>query len=135
MTFHTLSMPTIKVAVEVSMRLHFLAPLFLIPLVASCASAGGGNTGSGSDQGEIAITRQVLQTYEVYLRSRLPLAFAVGADGRGAGYTYCDGIKCLGTAQAENDAISSCNERYGGNGNCTIFARGRGEPRKYRIID
>jgi len=77
----------------------------------------------------------VLQGYDVYLRQQLPLAYAIGADGRGYGYTYRDGMHWAGTAQARTDAISYCNENYGGSGNCAIFVLGRGQPRKYTLID
>jgi TPR repeat protein len=79
-----------------------------------------GNSGGGTD--EIAITQKVYQAYEAYLQRHQPLAFAVGADGRSYGYVYCDVTRCAGPAQAENSAISYCNESYGGNGGCALFA-------------
>jgi len=118
------------------MKSRILSSFLLLPLLVACTTSGSTSANSPAvDQTEIRISREVLQGYDAYLRRQLPLAFAVGADGRGYGYTYCDGMRCVGTAQASTDAISYCNENYGGSGDCAIFALGRGQPRKYTLVD
>ena len=81
------------------MRFPILSSLLLLPLFVACAANGSTNaSGPVADRTEIPITREVLQGYDVYLRQQLPLAYAIGADGRGYGYTYRDGMHWAGTA-------------------------------------
>jgi hypothetical protein len=115
------------------MKLRFLLPL--LPLFAT-GYAGGNSPASESaaaDQTAVPVTAEVLQGYDEYLRKLLPLAFAVGADGRSYGYVYCNGMHCTPAPQARSDAVSYCNDSY--KGNCAIFAVGRAKTRKYHLID
>src|SRR3954464_1149351 len=88
-----------------------LLSLLLPVLAAGCA--GNGSTASdntAADEPAVPVTKEVLQAYDDYLQRHLPLAFAIGADGRGYGYVYCDGMHCTPAPQARADAVSDCNE-------------------------
>jgi hypothetical protein len=118
------------------MRLCFLLSLLLPILATGCAGSGSSASDTAAaDEPAVPVTKEVLQAYDEYLQKHLPLAFAVGTDGRGYGYVYCDGMHCTPAPQARSDAVSDCNEGYKGKGNCIIFAVGRGKPHKYRVID
>ena len=102
--------------------------------VAGCSTAGDGPAGSGDDEGQVAMTRDVYQGYQLYLQKPLPLVFAVADDGRAYGFSYCDQANCRATAQAEADAVAECEGHYNGGVKCVVFARGRREVRRYVII-
>jgi hypothetical protein len=117
-------------------KLRFLLPL-LLPLIAAGCTGGKSRASetAAADQPEVPVTKEVLQAYDRYLQKHLPLAFAVGADGRGYGFVYCDGMHCTPAPQARADTVSYCNESYKDKGNCAVFAVGRAKPRKYHVID
>ena len=115
------------------MKLHAVCLLCQF-VVVGCSTAGDGPAGSGGDEGQVAMTRDVYQGYQLYLQKQRPLVFAVGDDGRGYGFSFCDQANCRPTAQAEPVAIAACEGHYNGGVKCVVFARGRREVRRYVII-
>jgi hypothetical protein len=111
-----------------------LALLFLAD--GGCAGGGSAAPDELASQPEIGVTHEVIEGYNQYLDKHLPLAFAVGQDGHGYGYIYCEGYHCEPAPQAASDAVSDCNDAYKkGEGHCVIFAVGRAKPRKYHLLD
>lgn len=113
-----------------------VAALLAVMLLTACTQAGGGS--DLSNQPEIAMSQDALTAYnDRYLARHLPLAFAVSPDGHAYSYYYCEASRCVGGSQpsqeAIRDALSDCSNE--GHGQCTIFAVGRGAPRKYHLID
>jgi hypothetical protein len=117
-----------------SIKLRLL-PTTLLLLAGGCA---GGSSASDelASQPEIGVTHGVIEGYDQYLDKHLPLAFAVGQDGHGYAYVYCEGYHCEPAPQAAADAVSDCNDAYKkAEGHCVIFAVGRAKPRKYHLLD
>jgi hypothetical protein len=108
----------------------------LLLLDSGCAGNSSVSGDPPDQKAEVPITKSALDGYNKYLQKNLPLAFAIGADGRGYGYMYCDGMHCTPAPQARADAISTCNDAYKNHeGHCILFAVGRSKPRKYYVID
>ena len=66
----------------------------LLLLDSGCAGNSSVSGDPPDQQAEVPITKSALDGYNKYLQKNLPLAFAIGADGRGYGYMYCDGMHC-----------------------------------------
>jgi hypothetical protein len=92
-----------------------LAPALLAP--AACAG-----TASHVGSGPITLSPGVRAYYEQYRGLTSPSAFAVSADGRAAGYSYCAvGIDCRGNDV--NDALNACRRSSRGRP-CYIYDLG-----------
>jgi hypothetical protein len=126
-------------------------PLLVCLLFLAAACSNGHQTPSGDQtssapadpsadsnpvagQPEITITPMVKAGYEKYLSWSDPLAFAVSADGQHYGYYYCSYTCNVKLEKAEAEAISECGGNEGTQRKCAIFAVGRKEPRKYKLV-
>lgn len=92
-------------------------PLLAAALVASPALAAcAGMSSAGS--GPVTLSPEVRADYAEYRALNRPLAFAVSADGRAAGYNYCPEGDCLGNEI--HMALESCREQSSGE-ECFVY--------------
>ena len=96
---------------------HRFSKQLLFLLVAGC-----GLTDPYVGTGPITLSPDAEAGFAYYQELMSPSHFALAADGRAYGYSYCPAGGCVGNGQTA--AIDSCQQRSGGVP-CRIYAKGR----------
>ncbi len=92
-----------------------LAAAILVSIVAACAMRAAAD--------EVEISRDALLAFQHYQTLEQPQFFALSADGKRYGYSYCPEGQCPRRMPARQLALDACQEA--GGRNCRIIAAGK----------